>query len=64
MSSIQGSGLQTAANALRNVDLGDNATDLLDQKVRQMTGLASAGAQSAVVKAQDQMLGTILDLKA
>ena len=64
MPAIPGSGIQSCANALRNVDLGGGTSDPIERATRQITGLASAGAQVDAIRAQDELLGTVLDLKA
>lgn len=59
-----GGGLQAAASALRKVDLGEGASDLLDRRVKEIGGQAMAEALSMIVRTQEENLGTILDLKA
>lgn len=59
-----GGGLQAAASALNKIDLGASASGLLDRRVKEITGLAQAGSLAATIRANDENLGTILDLKA
>jgi len=63
MSGING-GLPAAASALGRIDLGEDKKDLLSKRVAEMSGETKAKALASVVRALDENLGTILDLKA
>ncbi len=62
MSGING-GLPAAAGLAR-IDLGEDRKDLLSKRVAEMSGETKAKALASVVRALDENLGTILDLKA
>ena len=63
MSEITG-GLPAAASALGRIDLGEDKKDLLSKRVAELSGETKAKALASVVRAFDENLGTILDLKA